>query len=486
MPLSPMVGRALPPLVRAAASHVVLDLRGGASHQAGLLASTASLTKNILGIGVLTVAAGMAAGTGVGPATLAMGCFHAVAAYTFVLLGDLCHSTALGESCSFEGLWSATLGESSSWIVSACIGALTFTVCTVYMICLGELLPPLLTVLRAPRALCSRRAAVLLAASVVVPSCLPSSLAGLSAVSLLGVGALLYTALFSLLRWADASYAPAPAHGRLGAAMPAALRPRFARTSQPWLVSKQTGVLVANLGVALCAHFNAPGFYRSLAAATPARFAAMSCGAFGGVFILTLLIALPGYFTFGDACQPLILSNYHPTDDGYATCARLATAASLACSFPLVFAALREAALALAARALRGGADAAGVGSSRAAWWAATILLPSLAVLTALAVDDLGLVVGLLGSVLGGAIMYVAPASMHAAELLRATGSGMGTAAAAATRGVSRRRLALAADAAIVVYGVLGQMVVGTAVTLRQRGAGGGDDAEHVAVAAAR
>ena len=91
----------------------------------------------------------------------------------------------------------------------------------------------------------------------------------------------------------------------------------------------------------------------------------MSCGAFGGVFILTLLIALPGYFTFGDACQPLILSNYHPTDDGYATCARLATAASLACSFPLVFAALREAALALAARALRGGDAAAR--SSRAA-----------------------------------------------------------------------------------------------------------------------
>ena len=223
MPSSPMVGRALPPLVRAAASHVVLDLRGGASHQTGLLASTASLTKNILGIGVLTVAAGMAAGTGVGPATLAMGCFHAVAAYTFVLLGDLCHSTALGESCSFEGLWSATLGESSSWIVSACIGALTFTVCTVYMICLGELLPrcsrtPGTT---SPR---SRRAAVLLAASVVVPSCLPLARRPRPSRCL---GLASSTRRSSLLR-ADASYAQ-PAHGRLGAAMPAALRPAFAR-----------------------------------------------------------------------------------------------------------------------------------------------------------------------------------------------------------------------------------------------------------------
>ena len=61
---------------------------------------------------------------------------------------------------------------------------------------------------------------------------------------------------------------------------------------------------------------------------------------------------------------------------------------------------------------------------------------------------------------------------MHAAAPLRATGSGMGTAAAAAARAAAAPP-ALAADAVIVVYGVLGQMVVGTAVTLRQRGAGG-------------
>ena len=454
------------PLARAS----LLALRGGASQEmnaaaaAGLLASTASLTKNILGIGVLTIAAGMAAGTGVGPATLAIGGFHVMAAYTFILLGELCGSTGLGATCSFEGLWASTLGESTSWLVSASIGALTFSVCTVYLICLGELLPPLLAVLRAPTALRSRRAGILLAASLVLPACLPKSLAGLSAVSLLGVGALVYTAIFSLLRWADGAYSHDGAQNKGGTttqlsfyqSMPEALRPDFASV-QPWRVSGQTAVLIANLGVALCAHFNAPGFYRSLESASPARFATMGYSAFAAVFFLTLCIALPGYFTFGANSQPLILTNYHPTDDAAATCARLATAASLCCSFPLVFAALREAVLAVGARGLSEAAMAAFVVPGGRCWWTATLALPTLAVAIALVVDDLGLVVGLLGSVLGGGIMYVAPAAMHAAQLLKRGEQGGG----------GRRALLLAVDAAIAAYGVLGQMVMGTVVTWR-------------------
>ena len=87
------------------------------------------------------------------------------------------------------------------------------------------------------------------------------------------------------------------------------------------------------------------------------------------------------------------------------------------------------------------------VAPGTAAWWAATLALPPLALAVALASENLGLVVGVLGSLLGGAIIYVAPAAMH----LASSGGGGGG------------RLA---DVALVVYGVA-QMTVGTAVSVR-------------------
>ena len=248
--------------------------------------------------------------------------------------------------------------------------------------------------------------------------------------SYLGVAAILYTAAFSVWRALDGSYAsggalhrpPPPAAAEVGA----------------WTVTPNTLVLVANLGVALCAHFSAPQFYRALAGATPSRFAAMAYAAFGAVLALSLAIMFAGHATFGGAAAPLVLDSYHPTADAGATAARVATVASLGCSFPLIFSALREAALSL------GGA---GVAPGTAAWWAATLALPPLALAVALASENLGLVVGVLGSLLGGAIIYVAPAAMHLAS---SEGGGGG-------------RLA---DVALVVYGVA-QMTVGTAVSVR-------------------
>ena len=417
--------------------NALLSLRGGAA-QAGLMSSVASLTKNLMGVGVLTIAAGMAAGTGVGPATLAMLAWTLVAAYSFSLLGDACEATGLGTACSFERLWSITIGPRSVWLMHAAIGSLTFAILAVYLICLGELLPPLLELFHAPRALRSRRGAVALAAAATFPLCLARSLAGLEFSSYLGMVAIAYTALFSLVRCFDGSYRRGGAfYDRIAGG----LRPSFENTST-WLVSRKTAVLLANLGVALCVHFNAPSFYRSLEAASASRFRLMTYGAFGLVFVLSLCIALPGYMTFGSASQPLILTNYHSTDDGLATAARIATAASLSCSFPLVFAALRESCLA-----------ALGAATSGAAWWSVTLLLPALALALALLVDDLGLVVGLLGSILGGAIMYVAPPAIHAVQLSRSSSSG------------PSRTLLLAADIALIVLGIAGQMIAGTVVT---------------------
>ena len=381
-----------------------LLLRGGsaAAPSASLLATTASLVKTIMGIGVLTLAGGMAAGTGAVPATVVQSLITAASAYSFALLGKTCAITGLDEACTFEGLWRATLGARTAWLVDAAIAALTFAISAVYLLCLGSLLPPVLAALRAPPALAARTPAVLLAFAAVYPLCALRSLDRLAFSSYLGVAAILYTAAFSVWRALDGSYAsggalhrpPPPAAAEVGA----------------WTVTPNTLVLVANLGVALCAHFSAPQFYRALAGATPSRFAAMAYAAFGAVLALSLAIMFAGHATFGGAAAPLVLDSYHPTADAGATAARVATVASLGCSFPLIFSALREAALSL------GGA---GVAPGTAAWWAATLALPPLALAVALASENLGLVVGVLGSLLGGAIIYVAPAAMHLASVRR-------------------------------------------------------------------
>ena len=129
-----------------------------------------------------------------------------IAAYTFSLLGDVCQAGEFGTSCAFEKVWTSTLGAGSAWLPQASIGCLTFCICSVYLICLGELLPPLLTLFGVPARLRSRRASVLLAAAATFPLCLRRSLAGLEFSSYLGVAAILYTAAFSLMRWIDGTY----------------------------------------------------------------------------------------------------------------------------------------------------------------------------------------------------------------------------------------------------------------------------------------
>ena len=126
---------------------------------------------------------------------------------SFALLGKTCAITGLDDACTFEGLWRATLGARTAWLVDAAIAALTFAISAVYLLCLGSLLPPVLAALRAPPALAARTPAVLLAFAAVYPLCALRSLDRLAFSSYLGVAAILYTAAFSVWRALDGSYA---------------------------------------------------------------------------------------------------------------------------------------------------------------------------------------------------------------------------------------------------------------------------------------
>jgi len=167
------------PLLGARAVAVSLfTIRGGANLEptalVGIAGTTAAITKSVLGMGVLTLANAISRGTGVGPATMAMAATTAVGAYSFSLVGEVCAASNLGAACTFQALWAATIGPSSLWLLQAAVVSLCFSYCIIYLICLGELLPALFGLARAPACLRSRRAGVLLGAAAVLPLCLPA------------------------------------------------------------------------------------------------------------------------------------------------------------------------------------------------------------------------------------------------------------------------------------------------------------------------
>jgi len=421
------------------------------------------MTKTIVGLGVLTLSSGLASGTGTGPATLAMAATTALGAYTWSLIGEVCEfHVAHGVQCTLHDLWRASIGSSSLWIVQGATVSLCYCLCTVYLLCLGEILPPLLGLAGVPSIVRSRRASILLGAAAVLPLCLQPTLTSLNFASVLGSLAIGCTCVFLMTRWLDGSYARG---GRFFDRMPPQLQADVERAPKTWEVSKETSILIANLGTSLCAHYLAPNFYRTLASASAARFRLVTFMAFTIVFVISLLHALPGFFTFGRACQPLILNNFHPTDDVKATGARVAVAASLICSFPFIFMGLREALLP-SLDGLFSGLRPHLIAIPHASWYLVTLIVGAPVLGTALLVDNLGLIVGLMGSVLGGALMYVTPAAMHASYLVgrEAILSGWGATVAAASTLSPTRRLALAGDVALLVYGLIGQMLIGTTV----------------------
>jgi amino acid permease len=93
--------------------------------------------------------------------------------------------------------------------------------------------------------------------------------------------------------------------------------------------------------VAFTTHYNGINYYTELKDRSLPRFVtAVGLGFVWSFSIFALMMAF-GFKTFGAAAQPLLLNNYHRTDDPLATLSRFATGFSILCGFPLMFAGLK-------------------------------------------------------------------------------------------------------------------------------------------------
>ncbi len=214
-----------------------------------------NLIKSIVGAGVLSLPAGIAAfasaPSAVLPAVVLIATIGALSGYGFSLIGRCCAYT---NTKSYRDAWSATVGQKSSWIPAVAVTFKTFCAILAYSMILGDTFVSLFAT--AGFAATKVPTLVGVTAGILLPLCLLKNLSSLAPFSLVGSLGMLYTAVAMTLRFLGKSYV-APA-GKFALDCAPALRPRFGTVGAEGILSPSAAILVGMLSTAYMAHFNAP------------------------------------------------------------------------------------------------------------------------------------------------------------------------------------------------------------------------------------
>jgi len=388
----------------------LVELRGGALKErrgklpvikvttegASLPSHVFNLVKGIVGVGVLSLPAGIAAfadaPSAVLPATGLITLIGILSAFGFFLIGKVCAYTG---ATSYRDAWGKSVGEATSWIPAASCTLKTMLACLAFSIVLGDTFAALLGTARNPTLL-------MLTGTILLPLCLLKNLSALAPFSLAGVLGMGYTFVAMAIRYFDGSYQLPD--GSLVTDVAEKLRPAFGSNSN--VVSSKSLILVCMLSTAFMAHFNAPKFYLELKENTLQRFNSVVSLSFGISILLMSGITMLGFLTFGKSCSGLVLNNYS-TKDLWMSGSRIAVAISLVFSYPLAFTGCRD-----------GFMDILNIPSEkRSSSVQNTITIALLSVFTfgAMVFKDVSFVLAFGGATLGNLLTYVYPALMYRA-----------------------------------------------------------------------
>ena len=383
-------------------------------------ASVVNLFKNIVGSGVLALAAGVAAFSGsplaLVPSLLILLAVGAVSAYTYSSIARV--GAAVGAS-SYRETWMKVYGEKTTVLTDLTVIFMTACAGLSYAIILGDSFAGISQLAGASGMLAKSNFWILLLSAVILlPLALLRDLSSLAVGSLIGTAGTLYTALFCFLRLFDGTY---KAGGKYFGALAESAKPAFsAPTAASPLINPSMFVLISMLASAFLAHYNAPKFYSELEAPADGssklpRFNLVVALGFLGAAVVMGSVMAGGFLTFGSASQGLILNSY-ATGDPLAFLARLGIGMSIIFSYPLNFVGLRDGILSALGKTEEGKKNSVHI--------ALSLLLMLIMNGTALFLKDLGLVVGLGGAILGSALVYIFPALMATGEKEGAMGAG--------------------------------------------------------------
>ena len=388
-------------------------------HKMSLTTLIVNIVADLCPHGMLPLAYGISQGgpTGVVPALVLLGIFGSMSAYTMTSFANMAAET---KSQSIGDLWAQLVDPKTKWIADAAVFSLCFGCCIFYSAFAGDIFGALSSALGVKGVLGKRWVALALLSSLcLLPLCLLEDLSALQFSSLLGVAGIAYTLVFHALRLFDGSYKPGSA---LLKDMGKKMQPQWpgGAAQKLSLFKLNSGALVlANmLCVAYLAHYNAINYYNELEHTSPARYRRAVFTGFGIAASVFAGMMLIGYSIFGSAAQPLILNNFHRSADHLATGARLATGLAITFAYPLMFNGVKSSMFALMEQQQqqqpKGGdekkAKAKAVVSQQRR---TTAVVAALGAITAVAFkcgeEDVSVVLGIVGSVLGCGVAYVLP-----------------------------------------------------------------------------
>jgi amino acid permease len=214
-----------------------------------------NLVKSIVGAGVLSLPAGIAAfasaPSAVIPSVALIAIIGGLSGYGFALIGRCCAYT---DTTSYRDAWSATVSPSSSWVPATAVTFKTICATLAYSMFLGDTLVSLLST--AGVAASKGPVTLALTGTVLLPLCLMKNLSSLAPFSLVGTLGMVYTAIAMTVRFLSKAYA-VPG-GRFVMDVAPSLRPKFGPVGAQGILSPSAAILVSMLSTAYMAHFNAP------------------------------------------------------------------------------------------------------------------------------------------------------------------------------------------------------------------------------------
>lgn len=363
-----------------------------------------NLVKSIVGAGVLSLPAGIAAfgnaPSALIPATLLTTIIGAISAYTFMLIARVCKMTG---ATSYSDAWDKTRGTRSSWIIALSSALDCFMGNLSYSMILADSIRDLLSTLSITTT--RTRSLIGVTTLVLLPLCLVKNLATLAPFSLLGIIGMAYTSFAIGIRYFGGAYATG---GRFLPDIAPALQPQFGTVGASGVLSANSLILVCMLSTAYIAHFNAPRFFRELKDNTMSRFGKVTGISFGISTAIYAIVSALAFLTFGASCDGLILNNYS-TKDILISASRFCVAISLIFSYPLLFVGTRDGTL-----------DLLNIPEEkRTTSLLNNLTFALLGITTALAwkLTDLSFVSSISGAVFGTALIFVFPSLMFRAAI---------------------------------------------------------------------
>ncbi len=203
-----------------------------------------NLVKGIVGVGVLSLPAGVAAfgnaPSAIIPATILITVIGILSGFGFFLIGKVCAYTG---AKSYREAWAKSVGEGSSWIPAWSVTFKTFFACLAFSMVLADTFSSLFESSRNPTLLVTT-------GLVLLPLCLKKDLRSLAPFSLLGVIGMAYTAVAMTIRFLDGSYAMGEETGALAEQVASVLRPKFGNLGAASVFTPNALTLVCMLSTA--------------------------------------------------------------------------------------------------------------------------------------------------------------------------------------------------------------------------------------------